>query len=114
MKRWNHTKLQRHKKSWTTSLLGDLSPQQIILKPLITEKSLSLIDDNNTYVFHVHSRATKIDVKKSIESIFGVSPSGVRTVVVPFKWRMQRKLVRKSYKKAYVSLSVWDSIEFVS
>lgn len=114
MKRWNSIKLKRYNKSWAKKLLGDLAPQQIILKPLITEKALGLINEKNTYVFHVHSKANKIDIKESIKFLFGVQPLSVRTVVVPFKWRMQRKLVRKSYKKAYVSLSVWDTIEFVA
>jgi len=114
MKKWKKIKIQRAIKSSSVSALNELSPEQIILKPLITEKSLGLINDKNTYVFHVHHKANKNDVKASVKYLFNVDAISVRTVQVPYKSRMQRKMVRKAYKKAFVSLAVGSSIEFVA
>ena len=53
----------------------------IILAPVITEKSESL-KANNVYVFKVNKKATKVDVKMAVEKLFGVKVTNVNTSIV--------------------------------
>lgn len=88
----------------------------LILRPRITEKA-SLVMENGVYVFEVSGRATKNEIAKSIESIYGVKPKKVNIVKMnprKFVSRMRGKRGMKSgMKKAYVYLSEGDSIELV-
>lgn len=65
----------------------------------------------NTYVFKVEQRANKNDIKLSLQKLYSVTPSSIRVVNVVSKGRMNRKLVRRAYKKAYVALKKGDKIE---
>ncbi len=81
----------------------------IVIKPIITEKS-SLLLERNVYTFEVHPRATKTDVKKAIEVIFSKSNAKVLKVNIIKVDRKFKRLGRyqgykKSYKKALVYLS---------
>jgi large subunit ribosomal protein L23 len=76
----------------------------VILAPILTEKTHNQQATDNTYAFKVHSEANKNDVKQAIEFLYKVTPLDVRMVSVVFKGRSQKKLVRKAYKKAIVSL----------
>ena len=88
-----------------------MTPYQILGKPVITEKAYKLSEEQNTYTFRVNREANKADVIQSLEFIYKVTPLSVRICNVPSKGRMNRKLVRKAYKKAYVSLKKGESIE---
>lgn len=92
-------------------VIGKLSPYQILGKPMITEKAYKMVEDQNIYTFRVHRDANKNDVLLSLKAIYNVSPLSVRVVNVVSKWRMNRKIVRRAYKKVYVSLKKWESIE---
>ena len=70
-----------------------------------------MVEDLNTYVFRVAHGANKNDVKLSLKKLYGVTPRSVRITNVVTKGRMYRKLVRRGYKKAYVSLQQGDKIE---
>lgn len=74
-------------------------------KPLVTEKA---VRTNNVYTFSVNPRSTKHDIKKAIESMYGVEVEAVRTVVVKGKVKsVGRKRTRKTLplrKKAYITL----------
>ena len=81
----------------------------IIIKPIITEKSSSLLE-NNVYSFEVNKRATKTDVKKAILIIFAnsnVKISKIRMQVVKPKAKRLGKYEGKTkgYKKAMIYLS---------
>ncbi|MEM1695869.1 MAG: 50S ribosomal protein L23 [Desulfurococcaceae archaeon] len=67
---------------------------RIILRPLQTEKALWLIDKQNTLTFIVDINATKHDVKRAVEALFGVKVESVRTLITA-----------TGEKKAYVKLS---------
>ena len=88
------------------------NPRDIIIRPLITEKSM---DDSefNRYTFEVAKNANKIEIKNAIEEIFKVSVVNVNTVNVHGKMkRMGRHQGRTaSWKKAIVTLREGDSIE---
>lgn len=89
-----------------------MTPHQIIVRPLVTEKSTDLTADNQ-YVFEVHKNANKIEVRKAVEMVFGVRVEKVRTQVV--RGAMRRVGVhygrRPAWKKAIVTLHPDDSID---
>ncbi len=86
----------------------------IILAPVITEKSESLKRDNNVYVFKVKKNANKTQIKNEVEKAFGVKVLNVNTVnAVQKKRRVGRYTgTTTAYKKAYVKLADGSSIEY--
>lgn len=89
------------------------SYRDIIIAPIITEKSASL-EAQNTYVFKVDVKANKTSIKQAIEKIFNVKVKKVRTVNShPKKKRVGRYTgMTNKYKKAYVTLKEGNSISF--
>ena len=85
----------------------------IIRKPIITEKSSSLIDKNLQYTFEVDPKANKVEIKKAIEEIFEVKVVAIRTVNVHRKpKRMSRyEGFKAAYKKAIVRLEPGQTIK---
>ena len=83
-----------------------------ILKPIVTEKSTMLLE-NNQVVFLVDINSNKIDIKKSIELIFGVKVSAVNVIKVKGKTkRFKGNLGKRSdYKKAIISLPDYQTID---
>ena len=84
----------------------------IILGPVITEKSM-IGGQNNVYSFKVDKKATKTQIKREIESHFGVKVLKINTLNTKPK---QRRVGRytgttKTYKKAIVTLAQGNSIE---
>ncbi len=82
--------------------------QEILRRPLITEKSTGLRDDRNIVAFVVDSRANKIEVRRAVETQFqGVKVAEVRIVNMHGKVRRQGRFVgrRPDWKKAYVRLA---------
>ena len=86
----------------------------VILAPVITEKSESLKRDNNVYVFKVKKNANKTQIKNEVEKAFGVKVVNVNTVnAVQKKRRVGRYTgLTTAYKKAYVKLAEGSSIEY--
>ncbi len=82
------------------------TPHEIIQRPIITEKGVEIKELQRTLVFQVALGATKPEIKRAVEQVFGVKVSAVRTVVVPGKFRRQgvRGGYRSDWKKAYVRL----------
>ncbi len=89
------------------------SYRDIIIAPIITEKSASL-EAQNTYVFKVDVKANKTSIKQAIEKIFNVKVKEVRTVNShPKKKRVGKYTgMTNKYKKAYVTLKEGNSISF--
>jgi large subunit ribosomal protein L23 len=81
--------------------------QDVIRRPLITEKSAGLREDANVVVFEVHRDANKIEVRRAVEDRFGVKVVEVRVANVRGKERRQGRFVgrRPDWKKAYVRLA---------
>ncbi len=104
----------RGKKLTKTSALNKFTPYDIIVKPLMTEKSYAQAANDNKFSFKVHRDANKNDVKVAIQAIYGVTPVNVNTSIVPTKGRANRKVVRPGYKKAVITLKKWDTIDLVS
>ena len=87
-------------------------PRDIILKPVVSEKSYSLIDEGK-YTFLVDPRATKTEIKLAIEKIFGVKVLAVNTVSRQGKTRRTRLGLgkRKDTKRAIVTLAAGQTID---
>lgn len=93
---------------------------EILIKPVITEKMTQLSDQLNKYGFIVNRKANKLQIKKAVETMYGVSVRDVRTMVVPGKAssRFTKSGVirgqKSAYKKAIVTLVEGDTIDFYS
>lgn len=81
-------------------------PHQIILRPIITEKSTYLKDKNREICFEVHPKANKIEIKEATEKLFKVKVERIRIQNVKGKLRRIGRTEgrRKDWKKAYVKL----------
>jgi large subunit ribosomal protein L23 len=79
---------------------------EIIRRPVITEKGLTLKEQEKTLCFEVSDRASKTQIKEAIERIFKVKVLHVRTMNVPGKERRRGRFTgyRPDWKKAYVTL----------
>jgi large subunit ribosomal protein L23 len=79
---------------------------QVILAPVVSEKSTMVAEKNQQVVFRVLGDATKPEIKAAVELLFNVKVEGVSTVNVKGKTKRfgQRFGRRKDWKKAYVSL----------
>lgn len=86
-----------------------MNAEQIIIKPLLTEKSYAGIA-NKVYSFVVAKSANKIEIKKAVEQLFGVQVEKVNTVVVKGHKKVQNTKAGRTegrtsdYKKAIVTL----------
>ncbi len=87
----------------------------IIRTPVITEKA-TILSESNTVVFRVSLEATKPQIKKSVETLFGVKVTGVNTLVQKGKTKRfkGRPGVRSDVKKAYVQLAEGQSIDLTA
>jgi large subunit ribosomal protein L23 len=102
---------QRAKKNVAVKALKTFTPQDIILSPLLTEKTHKAQESQHKYAFKVHGDANKNDVKQAVEYLYKVHPLKIHLVMVPFKGRSQRKTVRTAYRKAIITLSEKEKIE---
>ena len=90
----------------------DARHYDIVLSPHITEKS-TMLSENNSVVFKVAPSATKPEIKAAVEALFGVTVTGVNTMVSKGKtkrWK-GRPYQRSDVKKAVVTLAEGQSID---
>ena len=92
------------------------SPDKIVLRPIVTEKSNALQEKGNQVMFRVAKDANKIEIRSAVEKLFGVKVLAVRTIRCPLKWKRVGKHLgrRPSWKRAIVRLREGDKIEFFS
>ncbi|MCA0931013.1 50S ribosomal protein L23 [Lutimonas saemankumensis] len=92
----------------------------ILIKPIITEKATDQSELSNCFSFVVKKEANKIEVKEAVESAYGVTVKGVRTMNYPVKrtTKYTKKglvaSVKGAYKKAVVQLAEGENIDFYS
>ncbi len=86
----------------------------VIKKPLITEKTTTEKDARNIIAFVVHRDANKIEIKESVEKLFKVEVTAVKTAMVAGKMKRVGKQIGKrgNWKKAYVTLKEGSSVDF--
>lgn len=87
-------------------------PRDVLIKPVISEKSYGLLDENK-YTFEVHPDSNKTEIKIAIEKVFGVSVTSVNTLNRQGKRRRTRAGwgKRKDTKRAIVSVAPGDRID---
>jgi large subunit ribosomal protein L23 len=87
---------------------------QIILRPVVTEKSNRLKEKENKVTFAVVPSATKPEIKKAIEKLFKVKVTKINTTSLPGKSKRfgSREYTTAPIKKAVVTLKAGDRIEF--
>jgi len=90
-----------------------MDARQIIVRPIISEKSYAAID-HNKYSFEVHPRATKDHVRMAVEEIFSVRVIGVNTMNMKPKPKRRgfHQGTTRRWKKAVVELAPGNRIEF--
>ena len=90
----------------------DARHYDIVLAPHITEKS-TMLSENNSVVFKVAGTASKPEIKAAVEALFGVTVTGVNTMMSKGKtkrWK-GRPYQRSDVKKAIVTLAEGQSID---
>ncbi|ASA76934.1 MULTISPECIES: 50S ribosomal protein L23 [Thermococcus] len=70
-----------------------MDPYKVIIKPVVTEKAVAMIENENKLTFIVDKRATKQDIKRAVEAMFEVKVEKVNTLIT-----------MRGEKKAYVKL----------
>ncbi|MCD4828792.1 MAG: 50S ribosomal protein L23 [Candidatus Cloacimonetes bacterium] len=87
-------------------------PREIIIAPLVTEKTTALNTKQNSYCFQVSMNANKIEIKHAIEKIFSVKVEAVNTIRQRGKPRRVRRELgkRPDWKKAIVTLGQGETI----
>lgn len=92
--------------------------KEILIKPLVTEKTDILSEKFNQYTFVVNKKANKVEVRKAVEELYGVQVNSVNTMIMPSKTKVrntrggvQRGRV-SSFKKAIITLAEGEEIDF--
>lgn len=88
-------------------------PRDVILEPIVSEKTYELIEDANTYVFLVDRRANKTEIKEAVKTIFDVKVEKVNTANRrgKVKGTYLTRGRRSDTKRAYVKLASGDTID---
>ena len=91
-----------------------MNQYDIVLRPIVTEKSSLLKEGSNQYVFEVATTANKIEIAKAVEQLFKVKVLSVRVMNMEGKERRLGKHTgkRSDWRKAVVKLSPKDKISF--
>lgn len=91
-----------------------LRTQDIIVKPLLTEKSAVTTEKENRYAFVVNSKSNKFQIRSAVEKLFNVKVINVKTSVTAGKTKKFGATTKKlsSVKKAYVKIAEGQKIEF--
>lgn len=87
--------------------------EEVLVKPLLTEKSAIVTENDNRYVFKVQLKANKYQIKSAVEKMFDVKVVNVKTAVLPGKVKRSGKHTKKtsSWKKAYIKIQDGQKIE---
>ena len=85
---------------------------QIIVRPVVTEKSSAAYQSRKEYAFRVHPEATKRDIRDALQRLFGVTVTNVRTMQMRRHEVVRGRTRGKTaaWKKAIVTLKDGDSI----
>lgn len=93
--------------------------REVIVRPLITEKSMKLQETDNTVVFEVKKGTNKIQIKQAVEEIFNVKVESVNVVNCPTKQKRMGRYGQYHFetnlvKKAYVKLKEGSKIDILA
>lgn len=91
--------------------------KQILIKPVVSEKSERGSNKNNVYTFVVDKSANKIEIKKAVESMYATQVVEVNTTIMPAKQKARNtktSIIRgrvSAYKKAFVTLAAGEELD---
>ncbi len=87
---------------------------EIIKRPLLTEKATLESERNNRYGFVVDTKSNKYQIRDAVEKLFDVRVKKIWTSVTPGKLKRAGKVIKKTspIKKAYVQVEQGQKIEF--
>jgi large subunit ribosomal protein L23 len=90
-------------------------PREVLIRPLMTEKSMRDKEERNTVAFRVRPDANKIEIRTAVESVFNVKVAAVRTASFEGKMKRMGKHQgrRADWKKAIVTLQAGHKIDLV-
>ena len=90
-------------------------PRQVILRPIMTEKSMRQKEEQNTVAFRVRPDANKVEIRAAVESVFNVKVTAVRTASYEGKLKRMGRFAgrRTDWKKAVVTLAEGHKIDLV-
>ena len=90
-----------------------LHPNEVLLAPVVSEKSYAQIEESNTYSFRIHPDAHKTQVRQAVEELFDVKVQKVNIVKVQAKPKRRGMFQgsRPGWKKAIVQLAEGETIE---
>ena len=90
-------------------------PRNVLVKPLMTEKSMQRKEELNAITFQVSVDANKVEIRQAVEKVFNVKVATVRTASHDGKWKRMGKYEgrRPNWKKAIVTLAPGHKIELV-
>lgn len=90
---------------------------EVLIKPILTEKANAQHDKLRRYAFKVSKKANKLEIKKAVESFYGVTVTNVNTSVTPAKSKSRFTKAgvisgrKPSYKKAFVTVAEGENID---
>ncbi len=87
---------------------------KVLMGPHISEKATLLADSRSQFVFKVATDATKLEIRKAVETLFDVKVAGVTTLNVKGKTKRTARGLgkRNDWKKAYVALQPGQELDF--
>jgi len=97
-----------------------MKQSDVLIKPILSEKANKQSEKMNRYSFVVDKKANKLEIKKAIESFYGVTVTKVNTSVTPAKSKSRFTKAgvvngrKPSYKKAFVTVAVGETIDMYS
>ncbi len=92
----------------------------VLIKPVLTEKVNSQQEKLRRFAFKVSKKANKLEIKKAVEEMYGVTVEDVNTAIVPGKNKTRFtkagfiKGTKPGYKKAYVTVAEGETIDLYS
>ncbi len=91
-----------------------MTPQEIVVRPIITERATTVKERFNQVSFEVALSANKHQIRDAVELLYSVKVEDVRTMRVPGKLKRRGLSVgkRPNWKKAVVTLKEGDNIDF--
>ena len=93
---------------------------EVLIRPILSEKANAQQEKLRRYAFRVARKANKLEIKKAVESFYGVNVTAVNTTVVPGKNKSRFTKAgvisgrKPSYKKAFITVAEGESIDLYS
>jgi len=92
----------------------ELNYQEVVLRPIVTEKTIAQAERTNTYTFEVRENANKVQIRRAVEHLFKVGVQDVRTQrYIGKRRRMGRSVgTTGNWKKAMIRVKAGQTIDF--